>query len=226
MSIRRLFSLVLLGGIASCSPDGSPVGPAQDREFGIDGPSLGSSGNWGRPSQPGSALTQQLQLEQQRIQREAVRMRSVYDSLIAGWIVFFRNNPGFRLSDFALLTCAPLPYSGAAAIVGPSGGQIKFGPHTLTIPRGALTTSTVITAESPPANIVSVTFSPHGLSFLVPPELELSYRHCVVPKNHVYRLVYIDDADNVVETPLSVDQKRSSSVIGWIWHFSKYAVAY
>ena len=55
----------------------------------------------------------------------------------------------------------------------------KIGPHTLDIPAGALTEPTVVTAEAPGSNLVTVTFSPHGLTFLKQPELTLSYARCL-----------------------------------------------
>lgn len=39
-------------------------------------------------------------------------------------------------------------------------------------------------------------------------------------------MVYIDEYDNILEEPLSWDQKAESEVIGWIEHFSRYALAY
>src|SRR5258707_847054 len=48
-----------------------------------------------------------------------------------------------------LLACTPLPYAVTQQMVGTAGGTLLVGPHKLTIPAGALSTSVLITAEAP-----------------------------------------------------------------------------
>src|SRR5437870_4257172 len=45
---------------------------------------------------------------------------------------------GSLLQATGLLHCTPLPTATATQTVGPAGGVIKVGPHTLSIPAGAL----------------------------------------------------------------------------------------
>src|SRR5690349_21510517 len=46
-----------------------------------------------------------------------------------------------------LLTCTPLPHTSVQQTVGPEGGVIYVGPHSLTVPAGALDSAVTITAE-------------------------------------------------------------------------------
>src|SRR2546428_5731274 len=46
----------------------------------------------------------------------------------------------------SLLTCSPLSYDSATQTIGAAGGVIQVGPHTLSIPPGALTDTVTITA--------------------------------------------------------------------------------
>src|SRR5262245_29976675 len=40
-----------------------------------------------------------------------------------------------------LLVCRPLPFDSDSAAIGPAGGALQMGPHTLIIPRGALSST-------------------------------------------------------------------------------------
>ena len=126
-----------------------------------------------------------------------------------------------------LLLCQPLEYDGAAAIIGPEGGELRFGPHRLTIPSGALLTRTVVTAEAPTSLMVTADFSPHGLQFQKDVELRLDYEHCTQPLlPGAFRVVYLDNLLKILETPPSEDYRSSQWIRTWLRHFSKYAVAY
>jgi hypothetical protein len=172
------------------------------------------------------ALDAQLRQEQHRIELEARRSRQDYERLKHEWDAWLHNNKKLKRNEVAFPTCEPQPYVGETKVIGPEGGELKIGPHTLRIPAGALTEPTVVTGESPVSNLVTVTFSPHGLTFLKQPTLSLSYAHCFLPQDFRYRLAYVDDDNNLIEYPLSEDRKGKDKVVGRIWHFSKYAIAY
>jgi hypothetical protein len=53
------------------------------------------------------------------------------------------------LRPTGLLACRPLPYASATQTIGPDGGVIQVGPHTLRIPPRALSRPITITAEAP-----------------------------------------------------------------------------
>src|SRR2546427_5184125 len=53
---------------------------------------------------------------------------------------------GGLLAPSGLLTCQPLPYDSTTQTIGPDGGTIYIGSHSLDIPAGALPSPTMITA--------------------------------------------------------------------------------
>jgi hypothetical protein len=128
-----------------------------------------------------------------------------------------------------LLACKPLPYAAATRTIGPEGGSLKVGPHTLTVPAGSLTAPVTITAEAPVDRVNSVRLSPEGLQFVrgKPAVLTLSYANCpltgqLLPK----RIAYTTDALAILSYLLSVDNLLTKQVSGKLEHFSRYAVAW
>jgi hypothetical protein len=117
------------------------------------------------------------------------------------------------------------PYHGSATI-GPKGGMVVFGPHGLSVPAGALTVPTLITANSYGGDTLAVQFQPQGLTFLVPATLGLSYKHCKnVPDSGLY-MVYVNNGltTEFAMVP-SQDHRFKDYLIGDIPHFSVYAAA-
>lgn len=174
--------------------------------------------------------TQQLKMvadaERARTASTALASQPAFDSLLASWSA----DQGLGdLVNGLLLQCRPLPYASDVQVVGPSGGLLRIGPHTLAIPAGALNQPVVITAESPVSQLAQVSFTPHGLTFdeRYPPSLTLSYAHCdglgaSLPKH----IVYVDDGLKILESLLSFDLPRDKSVSAPLSHFSGYVVAY
>ena len=80
--------------------------------------------------------------------------------------------------------------------------------------------------EAPTSSLVDVRFEPHGLVFQQPAELKLSYRGCVRPTNADLLVAYLDQGNQVLELPPSVDVKSGDEVDADIGHFSRYAIAY
>src|SRR5258707_13267225 len=56
---------------------------------------------------------------------------------------------GGLLGATGLLKCSSLPYASSTRTIGPLGGAITAGPHTLVVPPGALTAPTTITMTVP-----------------------------------------------------------------------------
>lgn len=211
-----VLATLLLLGVACSTQDGGPTAPAT-QENGWEAPQLSSTSN---------TLNRQLEAEKYRIFLESERSKPIYDRMKLAWDRFHRNNPSVRRNNSPFPMCDPLQYVGETKIIGSEGGELSIGPHKLIIPRGALTASTVITGEMPVDTLVSVKVSPHGLTFRKQVTLELSYKHCYLPVNYVYRMAYIDDNNRILEFPLSVDYKKDGEVWGYLKHFSRYAVAY
>jgi hypothetical protein len=134
---------------------------------------------------------------------------------------------GGPLTPTGLLTCQPLPYDSTTQTVGPDGGTIEIGAHTLVIPAGALASPTTITAvvASGPGN--AVRFQPEGLQFEQTAYLTMSYANCdllgsLAPK----RIAYTTDALGILEYLLSADNLFAQQVTGELHHFSEYAIAW
>lgn len=209
MSLVRALVILTMFVFAGCTGD-APVAPAH--QITID-------------ELPPGKLADLQQLEQSELARiEARRSNGAIslDSLKVLWTEL--------RADWAqrgpLLVCAPLPYDGAARIIGPEGGTIGAGIATLAIPPGALDRPTVITVESSGTFELQAEFRPHGLQFRVRPTLTMDYNHCLRPRWTQERIAYLGDQDEVLEWPESRDRSDDGLVDATIGHFSRYAVAF
>ncbi|MFN2571147.1 MAG: hypothetical protein ABR537_05970 [Gemmatimonadales bacterium] len=135
---------------------------------------------------------------------------------------------GALLGPTGLLKCSDLPYATATQTIGPLGGSISAGPHTLLIPPGALTAPTSITMTAPTGRGVnSVRFQPEGLRFVVPAVLSMSYSNCSLLGNLLpKRIAYTDANLNILYYLLSLDNLFGRRVTGKVNHFSDYVVAW
>jgi hypothetical protein len=131
-----------------------------------------------------------------------------------------------RTLGLRLLTCRVTQSAWASERIGPAGGVLRVGAHTLVVPRGALDSAVTITAYAPAGDRVEVAFEPHGLQFDRTAALTLSYRDCGVLGGLLTKVVYIDRGGNILETLLSVPDLWHQTVTGSVHHFSSYAVAY
>ena len=124
-----------------------------------------------------------------------------------------------------LLTCTASQTAIGINVVGPNGGTVRVGPHTLIIPRGALTRPTLIEGISLPGPFRQVSFLPEGLRFSQPVSLQLDYAGCRVTDDPL-QVVYLGDRGNLLEIEPSTDDRAARTVTGRIRHFSSYAIAY
>lgn len=125
----------------------------------------------------------------------------------------------------SLLACTVTETHSTTEWVGPSGGVIRVGEHSLVIPRGALSSNTRIEATAPEGDILLVNFEPHGLKFLKPTALTLDYSDCGLLSGLKPGVVYIDDDRTILETLLSVNDPLRQRVTAKVDHFSGYALA-
>ena len=126
-----------------------------------------------------------------------------------------------------LLQCSPLPADSVTQTIGPEGGRLQVGPHTLFVPPGALAEPVSITAVAPSDTVNRIVFQPAGLTFSRPAALTMSYANCgplrlLLPK----RIAYTTDVLEVLEYLTSFDAWWARSVIGRVNHFSTYAIAW
>jgi hypothetical protein len=126
-----------------------------------------------------------------------------------------------------LLECDALPAATTTKTIGRAGGVLQVGPHSLSIPAGALDHDVRITARIFPDDVNTVAFSPHGLRFDSSVWVTMSYANCdllgqLLPK----RIAYTDNNLNILYYVLSVDLLSTKQVRGKIDHFSGYAISW
>ena len=124
-----------------------------------------------------------------------------------------------------LLLCSSQPYAVDSEVIGPEGGFLSVGTHSLAIPPNALKSPVRITGEQIPGKTNSVRFSPEGLEFERPAVLTMTYNNCALVLLQK-KIVYTDEQLKVLEVLRSLDLFRSKTVSAPIDHFSRYAVAY
>lgn len=124
-----------------------------------------------------------------------------------------------------VLECTVTESHKTTQVVGPSGGTIQVGPHSLHIPANALSSDQKITATAPAGNHVEVQFKPHGLKFNRPTYLTMSYKACGLVGQLLPRIAYVDDNLNILEVLLTVPDVLRQTVTGTTDHFSSYMLA-
>lgn len=147
------------------------------------------------------------------------------DGLVDGVGDALGSTLGGVLTVTDLLVCQPQPYAVTKKTIGPEGGTIDVGSHSLVIPQGALKTNTTITAEQISGRTNSLRFSPEGLRFEKPAGLTMSYKNCLVVLLSK-RIVYTDENLKILEVLRSLDLFSKRTVAAPIDHFSRYAVAF
>jgi hypothetical protein len=115
--------------------------------------------------------------------------------------------------------------AGATALIGPAGGTISAGGHTLVFPAGALARPTMI-GMKPMQGYAGAIFSPHGLVFpaSAQPELTLSLEGADLSQYGSLAIGYQAESGPVTEVfqaDWSADGRALSTAIP---HFSGYLV--
>lgn len=216
-SIRRSALLLLCAAVAACATDRTPTATPAEESSAVEMRRLEAQAQAERTRLAGLA-------ELARQQDDSVRpnlslLGGIGSTLgtLTGTVTDVLTSP--------LLVCSPLDFAYDVRIIGPAGGTLQIGPHRLVIPAGALEQNTVISGQIPLLSVTpSVTLSPHGLRFDRAAQLTLSYEHCLLDLGSTRSVVYTDDDLNILEWQQSKDS-RTKRVTGFIWHFSRYAVA-
>ena len=124
--------------------------------------------------------------------------------------------------------CRPLKPETAHRRIGPAGGSLVIGPHTLTVPPGALSREVMIHAKIAGGKSVNVVeFKPDWLVFQIPAVLTMSYANCD-RQGHTSALAIavVDDTLGVVDYIPSSDDTATSTVTGGVPDLTNYAVAW
>jgi hypothetical protein len=244
----RLFATVLAGvavAAAACTTDELPTGVTA-----AQGPSARAALSASqKDSVEATNAARKTAHELLRARRDSLRAaykrrkeesRAAYEAAKRDWDAYKREWADYKKdhkdAKIELLRCEPQEFTADAEVIGPAGGQLKIGAHTLVIPKGALDGEQLIAGESPTSPLVEVSFQPHGLQFARSAQLTLSYEHCMRPNKSTYRIVYAEDefggglralsGTRVLEFPPSKDDKTLKKVQADIDHFSRYMIAY
>jgi hypothetical protein len=131
------------------------------------------------------------------------------------------------LTKTGLISCRALPPAYASQTIGRDGGVMHIGPHTFTVPAGALDHDITITAYAPSDQYNRVEFGPQGLQFDKSASLTMSYANCNLPGYLLPKhIAYVDDDLNILYLLQSVDNLLTQQVTGKVDHFSDYAIAW
>jgi hypothetical protein len=137
-----------------------------------------------------------------------------------------------------LVACAQA-YDSVTQVIGPKGGSLSVGAHTLFVDSLVLKSAVSVTAVAPSGTVRWVRFQPDGLLF--PPNsvdgwgavLYTSYKDCGVPTTASPRIAQVTNALGVLtylQMSIKVRQNPWSQgnqyVVGLLPHFSNYAVAW
>jgi hypothetical protein len=126
-----------------------------------------------------------------------------------------------------LLACRVDESATSTAVIGPDGGTIRVGRHSLYVPPGALTESVEITATAPAGDRVELQLLPHGLQFERRTALRMSYAECGAVRGLLLRIAYVDDdRRTILEVLPSIPNLLRREVYGTTDHFSSYMLAY
>jgi hypothetical protein len=129
------------------------------------------------------------------------------------------------VSNLLLYRCPTDGYGSVTRLIGPAGGTIKVGPHSLVIPAGALASTVAITATAPAGQYVKVDFQPAGLRFSTSATLRLSYAECAGLPPLLPKVVYLNDLLSILEVLPSLNDLANERVTAKVRHFSGYAIA-
>jgi hypothetical protein len=194
-----VLALVAAGAVvaASCSDLGAPTAPAVSRTS-------------GRTLSPTSSSTSSTTLSPRPGAPEADLIGSLLNTV-----------------QGILLQCTPMPEYKVTQVIGPNGGTMVIGPHTFTVPRGALSSTVTITADAPHASVNAIVFSPSGLKFSTPASLTMSYANCtglgsLLPK----KIAYTNSLLQILSFLTSIDNIFTHKVTGQVKHFSEYVIAW
>jgi hypothetical protein len=113
--------------------------------------------------------------------------------------------------------------AGTTALIGPAGGTISAGGHTLVFPAGALPRPTMI-GMKPMEGYAGAVFSPHGLVFpaSAQPELTLSLEGADLSQYGSLAIGYQAPSGEIMEVYEAERSETGNSISSRIPHFSGY----
>jgi hypothetical protein len=143
------------------------------------------------------------------------------DQVVPGRDVPILSAPSGLNTDGVVVTEIPV-----SAVIGPAGGCLRLGHHSLNIPAGAVNRDVLFTMASASLTGVAVDCGPSPFSFRVPVELRLSYagtQYETSDSQGSLEIFYMANGRTCIPMPSHVDQ-NGKSVTAQLDHFSRYII--
>ena len=130
----------------------------------------------------------------------------------------------------ALLTCTPLAYDSVTTTIGKDGGELRVGPHVLSIPRNSLKQAVTITAVVPASSSNRIRFQPR--EFLREASgsmrLTMSYANCDDGDSLATKqIAYLGGTNSGIKGELdSIDNAATKTVTAPLTARADYAITW
>jgi hypothetical protein len=146
-------------------------------------------------------------------------------SLIGDVLGGVTGTVGGLVNRLGLVSCNVQTTHTASAEIGPLGGVLRVGPHSLTVPPYALRERVRISAVADKGQHVQIKFEPQGLTFRRPTLLTMSYSECSLLSPTRLRIVYVNDGLQILEVLPTLTSVLTRSAYAPVDHFSRYMLA-
>ena len=142
------------------------------------------------------------------------------DQVVPGRDVPILSAPGGLNADGSNATALPV-----SAVIGPAGGRLRLGNHTLKIPAGAVNRDITFTMAIASISGVAVDCGPRPFRFNVPVELTLSYAGTQYEDSDSQGSleIFYMNGRTCIPMPCLVDP-NGKSVTAQLDHFSRYII--
>lgn len=146
-------------------------------------------------------------------------------SLLGDLVGGVTGTVGDLADGLGLVSCNVRKTHSASQVIGPTGGVLKVGPHSLYVPPKALTQNVRISAVAPKGKYVQIKFEPEGLEFQRKTALTMSYAECSLLSPWHLKIVYVNDDLQILEVLPTLVSVLTRTATAPVDHFSRYMLA-
>jgi hypothetical protein len=137
------------------------------------------------------------------------------------------SNGGIGPREYTLLECSPVNGASASAAIGPEGGTVTVGGHSLTLPANAVSSRVTFRMVERQDKYVGVEVEPHGTQFNRDATLTLGYGRCGNPNgSRNFQILEVRSGTTQVlrALPVTVDSAKRTVSTTRLNHLSGYLV--